>query len=147
MSHPIACVSSRMLPVACVATHVRPHALLHASFTCQETPPRPHGSQHVWDSCVAIHGPLDVSSYALFADTATPRATTCQAAWNTPSCGDTSCFVDRYLAKWLTPRSDPLRWETSSFSVDLRDFDPSGIFLARDQSRIYIYIYIYFFFL
>ncbi|KAF3593587.1 hypothetical protein DY000_02020478 [Brassica cretica] len=46
-------------------------------------------------SCVVTHGPLDVSSHALFADTATPRASTCQAAGNTPSCGDTSCFVDR----------------------------------------------------
>ncbi|KAF2530836.1 hypothetical protein F2Q70_00029205 [Brassica cretica] len=80
MSHPIAYVSSCMLPVACVVTHGRPHSLLHASFTCKETPPRPHGSQHVWGSCVATHGPLDVSSHALFADTATPRASTCQAA-------------------------------------------------------------------
>ncbi|KAG5396927.1 hypothetical protein IGI04_018741 [Brassica rapa subsp. trilocularis] len=56
MSHPIACVSSCMLVVACVATHGRPHALMHASFTFQETPPRPHDSQHVWGSCVATHG-------------------------------------------------------------------------------------------
>ncbi|KAF3511984.1 hypothetical protein F2Q69_00007534 [Brassica cretica] len=80
MSHLITCASSCMLPVACVATHGRPHALLHASFTCQETPPRPHVSQHVWGSCAATHGPLDVSSHALFVDTATPRASACQAA-------------------------------------------------------------------
>ncbi|KAF2580917.1 hypothetical protein F2Q68_00005210 [Brassica cretica] len=80
MSHPVACVSSRMLPVTYVATHGRPNTLFHASFTCQETPPRPHGSQHVWGSCVATHRQLDVSSHALFADTATPRASARQAA-------------------------------------------------------------------
>ncbi|KAF2537513.1 hypothetical protein F2Q68_00020255 [Brassica cretica] len=28
-----------MLPVACVATHGRPHVLMRASFTCQMTAP------------------------------------------------------------------------------------------------------------
>ncbi|KAF3601386.1 hypothetical protein F2Q69_00036429 [Brassica cretica] len=69
-----------MLPVACVATHGRPHPLLHACFTCQEARPRPHGSHHVWGSCVATHMQLDVSSHAMFTDTVTPRASACQAA-------------------------------------------------------------------
>ncbi|KAF3611420.1 hypothetical protein DY000_02049385 [Brassica cretica] len=90
MSHPIACVSSCMLPVACVATHGRPHTLFHASFTCQETPPRPYSSQHVWGSCVATHGPLHVGLHAQMACTATPGASVCRAAWN--------CFVHVYTS-------------------------------------------------
>ncbi|KAF2555089.1 hypothetical protein F2Q68_00016931 [Brassica cretica] len=90
MSHPIACVSSCMLPVACAATHGHPHALFHASFTCQEIPPRPHSSQHVWGSRVATHGPLHVGSHAQIAGTATPRASVCRAAWN--------CFMHVYAS-------------------------------------------------
>jgi len=48
----------------------------------------------------------------------------------------TSC-VDTQQVKWLTPRPDPLDQATSSFSVDLRDFGPSGEFSSRDQSRIF----------
>ncbi|KAG5400866.1 hypothetical protein IGI04_015473 [Brassica rapa subsp. trilocularis] len=90
MSHPIACVLSCMLLVACVATHGRPHALLHFSFTCQGTPPRPHISQHVWGSCVATHGPLHVGSHAKITGTATPHASVCRAAWK--------CFMHVYTS-------------------------------------------------
>ena len=90
MSHPIACVSSCMLPVACVATHGRPHALLHASWPCHKTPPRPLALQHVWCSCIATHGPLHVGSHAQIAGTATPRASVCRAAWN--------CFMHVYTS-------------------------------------------------
>ncbi|KAF2557753.1 hypothetical protein F2Q68_00016317 [Brassica cretica] len=90
MSHPIACVSSCMLSVACVATHGRPHALLHASFTCQETPPRPHSSQHVWGSSVATHGHLHVGSHAQIVGIATPRVSVCRDAWN--------CFMHVYTS-------------------------------------------------
>ncbi|KAF3533429.1 hypothetical protein DY000_02041431 [Brassica cretica] len=116
MSHPIACVSSCMLPVACVATHGRTHALLHASFTFPVTPPRPHSSQHVWGLCAATHGPLHVGSHAQISVTETPRAS----------------------VKWLTPRPDPLDQATSSFSVDLRDFGPSGeFFVPRSIPNIF----------
>ncbi|WZY72429.1 hypothetical protein YC2023_004669 [Brassica napus] len=50
-----------MLPVACVETHGRPHALMHASFTCQKTAPHPDVSQHGWSACVATHRPLHVA--------------------------------------------------------------------------------------
>ncbi|KAG5401136.1 hypothetical protein IGI04_015743 [Brassica rapa subsp. trilocularis] len=75
--HPSGCMSSRMLLVEFVVTHGRPHALMHASFTCQKTAPRPDVSQHGWSACVATHRPLDVGSHSQIASIATPRATSC----------------------------------------------------------------------
>ncbi|KAF3557275.1 hypothetical protein F2Q69_00012625 [Brassica cretica] len=37
-----------------------------------------------------------------------------------------SVRMRRSQVKWLTPRPDPLDQATSSFSIDLRDFGPSG---------------------
>ncbi|KAF2587937.1 hypothetical protein F2Q70_00040611 [Brassica cretica] len=90
MSHPIACVSSCMLPVTCVAIHGRPHALLHALYPCQKTPPRPLALHNVWCSCIATHGPLHVGSHAQIAGIVTPHASVCQAAWN--------CFMHVYTS-------------------------------------------------
>ncbi|KAF2557376.1 hypothetical protein F2Q68_00014179 [Brassica cretica] len=59
----------------------------------------------------------------------------CVELHGTASCTSTppSC-LDTQLVKWLTPRPDPLDQATLSFSVDLRDFGPSGEFSSRDQS-------------
>ncbi|WZY72431.1 hypothetical protein YC2023_004671 [Brassica napus] len=62
--HPSGCVLSRMLLVKCVVTHGRPHALMHDSFTCHRTAPRPDVSQNGWSACVATHRPLHVGSHA-----------------------------------------------------------------------------------
>ncbi|KAF3577184.1 hypothetical protein DY000_02030791 [Brassica cretica] len=69
-------VSSRKLPVTCVATHGHTHVVRHVPDTCRETHPRPHVPQDAQPSCVVTHRPLHVSPNAQFADTATPRATT-----------------------------------------------------------------------
>ena len=60
--HSIACVSSRMLPVACAATHGRPNVTMHDSSACQKPAPRPDVIQHGWSSCIATHGPLGVKT-------------------------------------------------------------------------------------
>lgn len=60
--HSIACVSSRMLPVACAATHGRPNVTMHDSSACQKPAPRPDVIQHGWSSCIATQGPLGVKT-------------------------------------------------------------------------------------
>ncbi|KAF3518515.1 hypothetical protein DY000_02060177 [Brassica cretica] len=83
-SHTRTRVSACMLPVTCAATHGYTHVVRHVPETCRETHPRPHVPQHAQPSCVATHRPLHVSPHAQFPDTATPRATTCQAACSAP---------------------------------------------------------------
>ncbi|KAF3588886.1 hypothetical protein F2Q69_00027547 [Brassica cretica] len=59
----------------------------------------------------------------------------CVELHGTASCTSTpSSCLDTQLVKWLTPRPDPLDQATLSFSVDLRDFGPSGEFSSRDHS-------------
>ncbi|KAF3532626.1 hypothetical protein DY000_02040107 [Brassica cretica] len=59
----------------------------------------------------------------------------CVKMHGTASCTSTPPYcVDTQQVKWLTPGPDPLDQATSSFSVDLRNFGPSGEFSSRDQS-------------
>ncbi|KAF2573165.1 hypothetical protein F2Q70_00002242 [Brassica cretica] len=96
-----------MLPVACVATHGRPHVLMHDSFTCQMTAPRPDGLLHGWSACVATHRPLRVDSHAQIAGIATPRATTCKAACSATMHVYTSSFCSHSAADMLDRTSWP----------------------------------------
>ena len=135
--HPIACVSSRMLPVACVATHGRPHALFHASWPCQKTP-----HVHLPFSMSGVHASRHTALYMSVrmrrSQVQRHLVLLCVKLHGTASCTSRppSC-VDTQQVKWLTPRPDPLDQATSSFSVDLRDFGPSGEFSSRYQSRIF----------
>ncbi|KAF3580782.1 hypothetical protein DY000_02029908 [Brassica cretica] len=62
----------------------------------------------------------------------------CVKLHGTASCTSTPPYcVDTQHFKWLTPRPDPLDQATSRFSVDLRDFGPSGEFPSLDQSQIF----------
>ncbi|KAF3565700.1 hypothetical protein DY000_02014181 [Brassica cretica] len=85
------------------------HASRHTGFCISVCMRRSQVLRHLVLLCVELHGTTSCTS--------TP-----------PSC------VDTQQVKWLTPRPDPLDQATSSFSVDLRDFSPSGELSSRDQS-------------
>ena len=137
-------VSFRMALDACAAAPRAPHGWLHVSATCRKTHPRPDGLMHYWSSCKETHHLTHVDQNASVACAATPRA------WSIhlvllhvrlhvlrPCTVTLRDSADTQLVRCLTPRSEPMQRVTSSFSVHSSDFDPSGKFLTRDQSRIF----------
>ncbi|CAG7863429.1 unnamed protein product [Brassica rapa] len=102
------------------ATH--PHTCVeHASIACVATARAwpIHLTPRAWSIHLVV---LHVKLHVQLPCTATPRAS-----------------VDTQLAGWLTPRSEPMQQATSSFSVQSPDFDHSGEFSSRDQSKIFFY--------
>ncbi|KAF3611629.1 hypothetical protein DY000_02046454 [Brassica cretica] len=77
------------------------HASRHTDLCMSVRMRRSQVLRHLVLLCVELHGTASCTS-------------------TTPSC------VDTQKVKWLTPRHDPLDQATSNFSVDLRDFGPSG---------------------
>ncbi|KAF3595585.1 hypothetical protein DY000_02025124 [Brassica cretica] len=125
---------------ACAAAPRAPHGWLHVSATCRKTHPRPYSLLHYWNSCKETHHLTHVDQNASVAFAATPRA------WSIhlvllhvlrPCTVTIQDSEDTQLVRWLTPRSEPMQRDTSSFSVHSSDFDPSGKLLTRDQSRIF----------
>ncbi|KAG5378196.1 hypothetical protein IGI04_026038 [Brassica rapa subsp. trilocularis] len=115
-------VSLRMAPDACTATPRAPHGWLHVQDTCRTPPLLPDVRMHDWSSCKATHIFTHVDQHASVACAETPRA------W--PFHLVLLCVkLHNVLAICIgTPRAS---W--SVYAI----FDPSGIFLSRDQSRIF----------
>ncbi|KAF2551729.1 hypothetical protein F2Q68_00034981 [Brassica cretica] len=115
------------MPCCMLSSHDRRHPHVHLPFSMFGV----HASRHT-GLCMSVrmrksqvlrhHVLLCVKLHGTASCTSTP-----------PSC------VDTQQVKWLTPRPDPLDQATSSFSVDLRDFGPSGEFSSSDQSRIFFH--------
>ena len=108
-----------------LSSHYRRHLHFHLPLSMSSV----HASRHT-DLCMSVcMRRLQVLRHLVLL---------CVKLHGTASCTSTphSC-VDTQQVKWLTPRPDPLDQATSSFSVDLHDFGPSGEFSSRDQSRIY----------
>ncbi|WZZ15116.1 hypothetical protein YC2023_108205 [Brassica napus] len=133
-----------MAPDACTVTPRAPHGWLHVQDTCRTPPLLPDVRLHDWSSCKAPHILTHVDQHASVACVATSRAwpihlvLLCVWLHGLLPCTSTPrASLDTKLVRQLPPRSYPLDQATSSFSVRLRDFDPSCEFLTRDQSRIF----------
>ena len=137
-------MSLRMAPDACTATPRAPHGWLHVQDTCRTPPLLPDVRLHDWSSCKAPH----ITHMA-------GRMLWLHARRHLVLGRSTSCFymsscmcsfhARRHLEllltfSWLNSCHHvliPSDQATSSFSVPLRDLDPSCEFLTRDQSRIF----------
>ena len=132
-------MSLRMAPDACTATPRAPHVLQHGQDSCRAPPLLPDVRLHDWNSCKAPHILTHVDHHASVACVATSRAwplplvLLCVRLHGLLPCTVTPrVSIETQLDGQLTPRSEPMQRATSSFSVDLRDFGPSGEFLTRD---------------
>ncbi|KAF3593357.1 hypothetical protein DY000_02020583 [Brassica cretica] len=129
---------------ACTVAPHAPHGWLHVQDTCRTPPLLPDVRLYDWNTCKAPHILTHVDQHASVACVATSRAwplhlvLLCVRRHGLLPCTVTPrAFVDTQLSGQLTLRSEPMQRATSSFSVDLRDFGPSGEFSSRDQSRIF----------
>ncbi|KAF2550382.1 hypothetical protein F2Q68_00036245 [Brassica cretica] len=113
------------MPCCMLSSHARRHLHVHLPFSMSGV----HASRHT-GLCMSVRMRRSQVLRHL--------VLLCVKLHGTASCTSTppSC-VDTQQVKWLTPRHDPLDQATTSFSVDLRDFGPSGEFSSRDQSRIF----------
>ncbi|KAG5374357.1 hypothetical protein IGI04_042337 [Brassica rapa subsp. trilocularis] len=129
----------RMAPDACTAAPRAPHGWLHVQDTGRPPPLLPDVRLHDWNSCKATHILTHVDQHASVACVAISRAWPLHLVLQyvrlhglLPCTATRRASVDTQLAGQLTPRSEPMQRATSSFSVNLRDFGPSGEFLTRD---------------
>ena len=135
-------MSASMAPVACIAAPRAPHGSQHGPNSCKfdtSSPAWTTRCRSAWMECMRRDTPLSACRSACFG-----------CRYRDTSCFNMSCCMfllhaRRHLELLLT-----LSWldschhvlipsdqATSSFSVPLRDFDPSCEFLTRDQSRIF----------
>ena len=128
-------------------THARWHLVLHMAGCMSRTHAGRHHSSQMsgWNSCKVPHILTHVDHHASVACVATSRAwplhlvLLCVSLHGLLPCTATPrASIDTQLSGQLTPRSEPMQRATSSFSVDLHDFGPSGEFSSRDQSRIFL---------
>ena len=140
-----ACFGCMRRDISCLADPPRaPHGWLHVQDTCRTPPLLPDVRLHDWSSCKAPHILTHVDQHASVACVATSRAWPIHLVLlhvklhvQLPCTATPRASLDTQLVRQLPPRSYPLDQATSSFSVPLRDFDPSCEFLTRDQSRIF----------
>ena len=131
-------LSSRILPVACVATHGRPHVLMHASFTCQMTAPTSRWLA-AWLECMRRDTPPSACRFAFadrrYCDTSSYDLSSCMfsthARLHLVLVLTLSCLIARYHVLAICVETPRASW--SVYAI----FDPSGKFLTRDQSRIF----------